>query len=310
MDQVCPLRRAVGEHPWRDAAGIDPARLRAAPPAQPEEPAKPAEAMKPAQPAEPMTPAAPQQPAEPARPARPSQPSQPMTPATPRPAKAVALAVPAEDLVRQADQYVAAIEEDVATEDAYKDSKEDLARHANTFIVIVWAWGNTIATASTQTWSRSWRPPGRSPPPRTITRPAARPVVSRPPSDGRPRRRSRPLRHRRASLAQLMKEVPIINTKLKRNVQDERLKTRAKETAGYSTVLAAIAQGSDGSTRGGQDTAQAAQWHKFCLELRDAAVATNRGIHAGDPQATTTAMAKFAASCDDCHAVFHKEEKK
>ena len=46
------------------------------------------------------------------------------------------------------------------------------------------------------------------------------------------------------------------------------------------------------------------------MELRDAAVAANRGIHAGDPPATAAAMAKLAASCDDCHAVFHKEEKK
>ena len=113
-----------------------------------------------------------------------------------------------------------------------------------------------------------------------------------------------------ASLAQLMKEVPIINTKLKRNVQDERLKARAKETAGYSAVLAAIGQGSDGSKEAAKTPEQVAQWHKFCLELRDAAAAANRGIHAGDPQATAMAMGKLAQSCDDCHAVFHKEEKK
>ena len=145
--------------------------------AQPDEPAKPAEAMKPAQPAAPMTPAKPMTPAEPATAAQPSQPMTPAMPAAPKSAKAVALAVPAEDLIRQADQYVAAIEEDVATEDAYNDSKEDLARHANTFIVIVWRWTNMIATASTKTWSRSWRPRGTWPQPRTITRPAARPVV-------------------------------------------------------------------------------------------------------------------------------------
>ena len=51
-----------------------------------------------------------------------------------------------------------------------------------------------------------------------------------------------------ASLAQLMKEVPILNTRLKRNVQGERLKSEAKETAGSSAVIAAIAVGSISST--------------------------------------------------------------
>ena len=47
-----------------------------------------------------------------------------------------------EDLASQADQYVAAMEEAVASEDAYNDSKEDLARDSNTLIVIVWVLGS------------------------------------------------------------------------------------------------------------------------------------------------------------------------
>ncbi|MGO8688172.1 MAG: hypothetical protein ACLQLG_00925 [Thermoguttaceae bacterium] len=278
--------------------------------AQPDDPAKPAEAMKSAQPAEPMTPAAPQQPAEPARPARPSQPSQPMTPATPTPAQAVALAVPAEDLVRQADKYVAAIVENVATEDAYNDSKEDLARQANTLVVIVWALGQYDRNGKYQDLEPILAAAGDLA--------AAKDYHSASGAAGRlktaigrmPEAPVTPPATPPASLAQLMKEVPIINTKLKRDIRDERLKARAKETAGYSAVLAAIGQGSDGSKEAAKTPEQVAQWHKFCLELRDAAVAANRGIHAGDPQATATAMAKLAASCDDCHAVFHKEEKK
>jgi hypothetical protein len=113
-----------------------------------------------------------------------------------------------------------------------------------------------------------------------------------------------------ASLAQLMKEVPILNTRLKRNVQGERLKSEAKETAGCSAVIAAIAVGSVSSTEAAKTPEQVAQWRKFCVELRDAATAANTGIHAGDPAATATAMTKLAKSCDDCHAVFHKETDK
>ena len=72
-------------------------------------------------------------------------------------------------------------------------------------------------------------------------------------------------------------------------------------------MIAAIAQGSYGSTEAAKDPEQVALWRKFCVELRDAATAANAGIHAGDPKTTASAMAKLAKSCDDCHAVFHKE---
>jgi hypothetical protein len=276
--------------------------------AQPEEPAKPAEAMKPAQASEPMTPAAPRQPAKPAEPAGAAQPSQPISPATPKAAKVAALAVPAEDLVGQADQYLAAIEEGVATADAYNDSKEDLARQANTLIVIVWALGQYDRSGTYRDLAPILAAAGDLA--------AAKDYAS---ASGAASRLKTAIQHTPelpvappatapASLAQLMKEVPILNTKLKRNVQGQRLTAKAKETAGYSAVLAAIAQASDGSKEAAKTPQQVAQWHKFCLELRDGAVAANAAIHAGQPQATAAAMGKLASSCHDCHAVFLPKE--
>jgi hypothetical protein len=232
------------------------------------------------------------------------------TPATPQAAKAVALAVPAEDLVGQADEYMAAIAECVATEDAYKDSKEDLTRQANTFIVIVWSldcYAETSRYAGSEVM-RAARDVAAAKD-YDVAKLAVRRLKAAVKRTGRADGEQAPAVPF-ASLAQLMKEVPIINTRLKRNIQGERLTAKAKETAGYSAVLAAIAQGSDGSKEVAKTPGQVAQWHKFCLELRDAAVAANAAIHAGQPQATATAMGKLAASCDDCHAVFHKEEKK
>ena len=49
---------------------------------------------------------------------------------------------------------------------------------------------------------------------------------------------------------------------------------------------------------------------KFCDELRRCGPAANAGIHAGDAKATAAAMTKLNQSCDDCHAVFHKDADK
>ena len=114
-----------------------------------------------------------------------------------------------------------------------------------------------------------------------------------------------------ASLEQLMKQVPLVNTKLKQNVKGTRLKSKAKETAGLSAVIAVIAQGSLANTAEAKATTPelVAQWRKFSEQLRDAAAAVNKGIHAGNRKATDKAMGKLAESCDDCHNVFNKEAK-
>ena len=97
------------------------------------------------------------------------QPVEPMKPATPSGRGATSLAtgqaggagqpgrrrkprrakVPADDLVAQADRYIAAIDEAVASEDAYKDAKEEIARNANTLMVIARRWACTTTTTST-----------------------------------------------------------------------------------------------------------------------------------------------------------------
>ena len=41
-----------------------------------------------------------------------------------------------------------------------------------------------------------------------------------------------------------MKQVPLVNNNLKRYIKPDKFKEKAKETAGYTAVIAAIAQGS------------------------------------------------------------------
>ena len=63
---------------------------------------------------------------------------EPKPPATPK----VSTFAPAEDLARQAQVYLQQIQGAVASEDEFKDSKEGLARDANTLVVIALALGD------------------------------------------------------------------------------------------------------------------------------------------------------------------------
>jgi hypothetical protein len=107
-----------------------------------------------------------------------------------------------------------------------------------------------------------------------------------------------------AALPDLMKEVPIINTKLKLCVGKTRFKKKAKDSAGYTAVIAAIAQGVIADTSATKNAAQVKQWQQFARTLRDCAGAANATIHKGDQPATAKVMKKLNQSCEDCHAVF------
>ena len=50
-----------------------------------------------------------------------------------------------------------------------------------------------------------------------------------------------------------MKQVPLINTRLKLNLKGKKFKKKAKDTAGYTAVIAAIAQGIDGRHVGDEE---------------------------------------------------------
>ena len=85
-----------------------------------------------------------------------------------------------------------------------------------------------------------------------------------------------------AALPELMKQVPVINSKLKLNTKPAKFKKKAKDTAGYTAVIAAIAQGSMADTSATKSADQVPQWQKFSAAMRDDAGAVNAAIHKGD----------------------------
>jgi cytochrome c556 len=110
-----------------------------------------------------------------------------------------------------------------------------------------------------------------------------------------------------ANLDAVYKQAQTVVNSLKRYTKGPRFKKSIKDTSGQSAVLAVIGQGvlENTSVAKGKD----AEWFKFSAEMRDAAAETNKAIHAGDEAATQEAVKKLNKSCEDCHAVFHTEQK-
>lgn len=107
-----------------------------------------------------------------------------------------------------------------------------------------------------------------------------------------------------ASLAPLMKQVPLIHAGLKRGVEPNRLARQAAQSAGQAASLAAIAQASLVDTEYAKTSADVDAWYACCAEMRDAAGAVNSAVRAKDAARVTAGMQRLSQSCETCHAVF------
>lgn len=217
---------------------------------------------------------------------------------------------PVKDLVAQVEAYIARLEEAVADEEAYKDAETRIAKDANTLVLLALAAGlhdepNSYKAAAPALMKAAQQVAG------VKDFAAAKAAVA-----GLKKAASAPAADpaslgwtKVADLAELMKQVPLVHNRLKRNLRGERFKSRAKDNAGDSAVLAVIAQGSMADLSEAKKPGDAEKWYKFCAAMRDAAAALNRTIHAGDPAGGAKAAAALIQSCDDCHAVFHPTAK-
>jgi hypothetical protein len=227
------------------------------------------------------------------------------TPAPP-PAPKVSTFAPAEDLVRQADQYIHGLEEIVATPQQYKDDQDKIAKNANTLVIMALALGlhdqpnkyhaHAGALMKAAQELAATKDFGSAKKAFAGVQAAAKGETST----------DQELHWQKvASLPELMKQVPIINTNLKRYLKPEKFKSKAKEAAGCTAVIAAIAQGTMADTSEAKNTEQVKQWYEFSTAMRKAAGTLNGAIHKGDRPGADKAMKKLAQSCEDCHAVFH-----
>ncbi len=217
---------------------------------------------------------------------------------------------PAEDLVGQVAYYVERLDEAVASEQDYNDSLEKISKDANTLIVVALALGlhdeANQHRAAAPTLMKSAQDLAATKD--FASAKAAVEAVKAAAASQEPA----PVElkwEKVAELPELMKQVPLLNTRLKRYVRGSRFKSKAQQTAGSSAVIAAIAQGTMADTGATNGPEQIRQWYGFSTQMRDAAAAVNAAIHALDEEATAAAMQDLAQSCEDCHAVFHIEEE-
>ncbi len=107
-----------------------------------------------------------------------------------------------------------------------------------------------------------------------------------------------------ASLPLLMKQVPLIHASLKRGTTPRRLSRQSEQSAGQAAALAAVAQASIYDDEYSGSTEAAAEWRRFCAEMRDAALDVNAAIHAQDQGRVDASMKQMLESCEGCHAKF------
>ena len=116
----------------------------------------------------------------------------------------------------------------------------------------------------------------------------------------------RPRWEKVASLPALMKQVPLIHSRLKRGVDKRRLARLAEQSTAHSAALAAIAQASMLDTEYAKTPDEVERWYAYCAEMRDAAGTLNAAIHAQDPQRVNQSMERLVQSCEACHATFRR----
>jgi hypothetical protein len=216
---------------------------------------------------------------------------------------------PAEDLVGQVPEYIKDLEEAVASEAEYKDSAEKVSKDSNTLILIALALGmhdqdNKYKAAAAELMKAAQDLAA------TKDFPSARKGVAavKLAADAHSAPAGNLKWEKVASLPEVMKKVPLINTKLKGCLR--RIQRRAKDGQGQTAVLAVIAQGSMANAGDTQKPDEVQKWHQCCIEMRDSAAALNAAIRAMDKGAITATMTRLQKSCDDCHEVFQPEELK
>ncbi len=217
---------------------------------------------------------------------------------------------PADDLASQVDQYIKDLEKVVATEDEYKDSISEtnskVANDANTLVVIALALGLHDQDSKYKAQAGALIEAAQDLAATKDYASAKKGVAAvKDAAAGKGAGGGALKWQKAASLPELMKEVPLINTKLTRLVKGANFQKKAKDTAGYSAAIAAIAQGSMADISEAKNADQVKQWYGFSAAMRDSAGSVNAAIHKADEPAAAAAMKKLAQSCDDCHAVFH-----
>jgi hypothetical protein len=210
----------------------------------------------------------------------------------------------AKDLAAQLESYVAGLEETVKDKEAYEEAKAKVTKDANTVLLVALGLGlhdddnafKKAAPGLIEACKKVAAAKDFDAPKASIGE-----LKKAMTSEGDPAKLSWN-DAKDASLAELMLQVPLVNTKLKRYVRPP---MKLKEIGGQTAVIGIIAQGSMGQSGKTKKPSEAEAWYKHCATMRDAAAAVSVGARAKKADAVDKAMKELAQSCDDCHAIFN-----
>lgn len=228
--------------------------------------------------------------------------------AAPPPAPPVSSIAPAKDLEELVPDYVKDLEEAVESEEAYKEEAEQMAKEANALCVLALTLGlhdedNKFQKAAPALLKAAQQAAAAKD--YASAKAGVEAVKAALATNGDPAAlKWEPV----ASLPELMKYIPQLDTRVKRYVNPRRFAKYASRANPYSAMIAAIAQGTVADTSEAKNDEQVQQWYGFMTHMRDAAAAVNAACHKADEAAALAAMSNLGQSCDDCHAVFHPEE--
>jgi hypothetical protein len=214
---------------------------------------------------------------------------------------------PAEDLVEQLDEYVEDLEDSVASEEEYR-ARDNLGKDANTLILIALALAvhdqdNKYKKAGPGIMKAAQQLAGATD--YASAKAGVEAVKAALSSEGDAAGLS--WGKKNASMSELMKAVPRVNTRLKRYMR--RFSRYADRVGGNAAVVAVIGQGSMPNAVDTEKPDQVEKWYQYCIEMRDAAGALTAACHAEDEDAAEKAMEALQKSCDDCHEVFHEDHE-
>ncbi len=113
-----------------------------------------------------------------------------------------------------------------------------------------------------------------------------------------------------APLADLMRQVEVLQGKLTRGVKGPRFARTAAAAIAPAATVAVVGQAATLNTDYASDEVQQAQWATWAAAMRDSAGALRGALVASDQPTAEAALARLEQSCRDCHQVFHPERSR
>jgi hypothetical protein len=212
---------------------------------------------------------------------------------------------PAQDLAAQIDVFVKQIEADLANEaDFGQDQQGRVAKDANTLVVLAQVLANhdedhALRKAAPAIVTAAGKLAGAASNYKNANTALAELKQSLQSTKGGPAAWE-PV----AELAQLMKQVPIVNNKLRAGVTGKRFDRMLDQNAGLATTLAAIAQASLHDKAYCSDKDEEAKWARVCADMRAAASEVRVAVRKKDQSAARSGLDKLVKTCDTCHLDF------